>query len=148
MKWTNVRRSWMVGVAGLAALGLAGDAGGAAAASVEGSRATGRYACVETSSEAELHVDLASGEKGAWQSELTLTVESGDSQLKGAVYDVDKANGNGSKGKAKTKPPQLRLKAKPLNGGQRAELLQGLAAALSRPEEPLDCPVSTARTSN
>jgi hypothetical protein len=76
----------------------------------------GRYACLETATRAELHVDLASGENGVWQSELTLTVQDGGSEL---------------------------LKAKALDGEQRSELLQGLAAALNQPEEPLDCPVST-----
>jgi hypothetical protein len=126
----------LIGAVGLAALGVSGSAGGAPAAA-EGAWHAARYACVDTATRGELHVDLASGENGTWQSELTLTVQDGDSELRGAVYDVEKT------GAKRQKPPQLKLKAKALDGEQRAQLLQGLAAAVNQNEEQLDCPDST-----
>jgi hypothetical protein len=130
------RARWFVGLA------LVGGAGSATAAAAAGgaAKSAGRYACVATANDAELNVDLGSGEGGAWQSQITLTVMGGAAEISGSVYDVERLTPK------KQKPPLLRLKPKTLIAAQRAELLDGLAAALTRPEEAPDCPVSTVQS--
>jgi len=142
----NGRARWFAGVSFTVAAGAAAaSAGGAESAS---GKSAGRYACVGNSSDAELKVDLGSGEGGVWASEITLTVMGGAAEISGVVYDVDKLTADTSaKTKPKTrKPPQLRLKPKTLTAAQRTELLEGLSEALNRPEEAPDCPVSTVQT--
>jgi len=135
------RARWFVRVAFVVVAGAAtaavaaGGPGGAAA------KSAGRYACIATANDAELNVDLASGEGGgAWPSQITLTVMGGATEISGSVYDVERATAK------KPKPPLLRLKPKTLTAAQRAEMLDGLAAALTRPEEAPDCPVSTVQS--
>ena len=131
---------WFVCLAFIAIAGAATAAVAAGAAGGAPGKSAGRYACVGTSNDAELKIDLGSGEGGAWQSEITLTVMGGTAELTGSVYDVDKMTAK------KRKPPRLQLKPKMLTAAQRAELMDGLAAAINRPEEAPDCPVSTVQS--
>ena len=136
----NRRARGFVGLTFAVAAGAATAAAGAGGTDGAPAKSAGRYACVGTANDAELKVDLGSGEGGVWASEITLTVMGGTAEISGTVYDVDKLTPK------KRKPPQLRLKPKMLTAAQRAELLQGLAAAINRPEEAPDCPVSTVQT--
>ena len=128
------------GVRWLAFVVVAGAATAAAAAGSTSAKPAGRYACVATANDAELKVDLGAGEGGVWQSEITVTVMGGTAEITGTVYDVERMTAK------KKKPPQLKLKPKILTAAQKADMLDGLAAALNRPEEAPDCPVSTVQS--
>ena len=134
------RAHWFVGLALAVVAGAATAAAGAGGTDGASGKSAGRQACVATANDAELRVNLGSGEGGVWASEITLTVMGNTAEISGAVYDVDKLTAK------KRKPPQLRLKPKTLTAAQRAELLEGLSAAINRAEEAPDCPVSTVQT--
>ena len=113
------RARWFVGLAFTVVAGAATAAAGAGGTDGASGKSAGRYACVGTASDAELRVNLGSGEGGVWASEITLTVMGSTAEISGAVYDVDKLTAK------KRKPPQLRLKPKTLTAAQRTELLRG-----------------------
>src|SRR5947208_12588429 len=111
------RARWFVGLAFTAVAGAAAAADGTDGAT---GKTAGRYACVSAASEAELRVDLGSGEGGVWASEVTVTVTGGAAEIGGTVYDVDrlttKMTTNGTT--KKRKPPLLHLKPKTLSAAQ------------------------------
>jgi hypothetical protein len=109
------------------------DAGGPTAPAPAPQPAS-RFACLDTASDGDLRVELANGDGAdSWQGYLQVSFGSNGTELSGALYDVARL-------KPKQKqPPQLRLKVKALTDAQRAALLQGLAAAVNRPDEELDC---------
>jgi hypothetical protein len=121
------------------ASGVAATDGGAPAvptpAAAAASQPASRFACLETTNGGDLRVELAHGDGDAsWQGYLQILFGNGDAELSGALYDVGRL-----KPKQKQPPPQLRLKVKALTDAQRAALLQGLAAAVNRPDEELEC---------
>jgi len=140
-------RRWARAFVGLAFIAVVGDeaaAVGAAGSSGAAGKSAPRYACLRTANDAELKVDLGAGEGGAWQSEITLTVMGGTAELSGTVYDVDRLTAKQME--KKRKPPRLQAKQKMLTAAQLADAIDGLAAAISRPEESPDCPVSTVQS--
>ena len=138
------RARCFVGLAFIAVTGAATAAVGAGGAGSASAKSAPRYACVGTSNDAELKVDLGSGENGAWQSEITVTVMGGTAEVSGSVFDVDRLTAKQME--KKHKPPRLQLKPKMISAAQRTELVDALAAAVSRPEEAPDCPVSTVQS--
>jgi hypothetical protein len=115
-------------MAGVAVATASGQEGSAPATSNGG-----RIACLDAATEGELAVELEGGENGSWKGELILSINDSGVDLDGGVYDLSKLNAK------RPNPPRLRLKAKPINDAQRAELLRGLAAAMDKPEQQVDC---------
>ena len=84
------RARWFVGLVFTTLAGAVTSVAGAAGTDDASGKSAGRTACVGTASEAELRVDLGSGEGGVWAGDITLTVMGGTAEISGTVYDVDK----------------------------------------------------------
>ena len=85
-------------------------------------------------------MDLGSGEGGVWASEITLTVMGGTAEISGTVYDVDKLTAKEAQAAAAATETE-NARRRPAEGAAR-----GLSAAINRPEQAPDCPVSTVQT--